>query len=37
MRWFSMHKLMRYIKGYEKQAVLAPLFSAAFQDAGSLF
>ena len=21
-----MHKLMRYIKGYEKQAVLAPLF-----------
>jgi len=22
----TMHKLMRYIKGYEKQAVLAPLF-----------
>ena len=21
-----MHKLMRYIKGYEKQALLAPLF-----------
>ena len=31
-----MHKLMRYIKGYERQALLAPLFKMLEAEFGAV-